>query len=89
MSHKVTKIHQVKLISLDGSPVRVADVQSTVNPHYARRLMFELCRNNYVVDWMALEKSYSAKMLIGICRQVNRQFRQCKTAFRLVIDGIS
>ena len=81
-------IHRIKLISLTGEPIRIADIQATINPHYATRLLFELCRNNYIVDWTALENLYSAKMLLGIVREVNRQFRHGKTAFRLIADGI-
>ena len=89
--HKLTpgKFHQVKLISLTGEPIRIADVQAALSANYPARFMIDLCTaKDYVLQWSVLEPFYSGKTLMCIARDINRQFRQGKTAIRLVIDGI-
>ena len=90
MSHKITKIHQVKLIALDGSPVRIADVQSAIpKTAWAARLLFALCTaKDYVLHWTALEPFYhTAGHCRGIAGAINKAFRSQRLKIRIVIDG--
>ena len=89
MSHKVTKIHQVKLISLDDSPIRVADVQSAIpQTAWAARLLFALCTaKDYVLHWTVLEPFYTAGNCRGIAGAINKAFRSQRLKIRIVIDG--
>jgi hypothetical protein len=82
------RIDRVKLISLTGEPIRVADVQSAMPTQYAARLLWELCTHNFVLDWAELEACYTMQAIMSIAKEINKQFRLHKADFRLVCDGI-